>query len=206
MFQKKIHLYINFGQRHDGMNLGACYFSRENSLFDTMLKSSSLFDIGIFFLPYLTLGLKFVPYMTLPSNLLDYSVQMPVRHVSFLLEWPDYPCYIIRLCISVNEISCKLCTSMYREEQRKKARSMSPMSRQPRTDEVNLTIECVRWGVLVRLWPSHTSLKSLILRFLSLISIRQSRWKQSGRTRSYCYARNWRIILFEKLRATLILG
>jgi hypothetical protein len=51
-----------------------------------MLRSSSLFDTGIFFLPYLTLGLKFVPYMTLPSNLLDYSIQMLVRHVSFLPE------------------------------------------------------------------------------------------------------------------------
>jgi hypothetical protein len=38
--------------------------SKENSLFDTTLKSSSLFDTEQLFLPYMTLCLKFVPYMT----------------------------------------------------------------------------------------------------------------------------------------------
>jgi hypothetical protein len=38
---------------------------RENSLFDTGLKSGSLFDTGQYFLPYLTSFLNLFPYMTL---------------------------------------------------------------------------------------------------------------------------------------------
>ena len=44
------------------------HHERENSLFDTVLKSGSLFDIRKVFLPCLTLVLNFIPYTTLPSS------------------------------------------------------------------------------------------------------------------------------------------